>query len=99
MATILASQTATGYQPDLDGTVLTQSIGPALASGHFSRIPVINGTNHDEWRFFVALDTLTRLPPVTAANYQAEISLELACPRPPPEGRRRVPGEQLPQRG
>jgi len=80
VATILASQTATGYQPDLDGTVLTQSIGPALASGHFSRVPIINGTNHDEWRFFVALDTLTRLPPVTAANYVTSISLELGLP-------------------
>jgi para-nitrobenzyl esterase len=80
VATILASQTATGYQPDVDGTVLTQSIGAALASGHFSRIPIINGTNHDEWRFFVALDTLTRLPPVTAANYVTSISLELGLP-------------------
>ena len=80
VATILASQTATGYQPDLDGTVLTQSIGPALASGHFSRVPIINGTNHDEWRLFVALDTLTRLPPVTAANYVTSISLELGLP-------------------
>jgi len=80
MATILASQNATGYQPDLDGTVLTQSIGTALASGNFSRVPIINGSNHDEWRFFVALDTLTRLPPVTAANYVASISLELGLP-------------------
>ena len=89
VATILASQTAAGYQPDLDGTVLTQSIGPALASGHFSRIPIINGTNHDEWRFFVALDTLTRLPPVTAANYVTSISLELGLP---PAAARKVAG-------
>jgi para-nitrobenzyl esterase len=60
--------------------VLTQSIGTALASGQFSRVPIINGSNHDEWRLFVALDTLTRLPPVTAANYVTSISLELGLP-------------------
>jgi len=80
VATILADQNATGYQPDVDGSVLTRPIGAALASGHFNRVSLINGTNHDEWRFFVALDTLTRLPPVTAANYVTSISLELGLP-------------------
>ena len=80
VATILANQNATGYQPDLDGTVLTQSIGTALASGQFSRVPIINGSNHDEWRLFVALDTLTGQPPVTAANYVTSISNELGLP-------------------
>ena len=93
VAAILASQTAAGYQPDLDGTVLTQSIGPALASGHFNRVPIINGTNHDEWRFFVALDTLTRLPPVTAANYVASISLDA---RPARRGSQRRSPPQYP---
>jgi para-nitrobenzyl esterase len=69
--TILADQGAVG--PDIDGTVLTQSIGTALASGDFSHVPVIDGTNHDEWRLFVALfRPLTG--PVTAANYQRLIA-------------------------
>ena len=99
VATILASQNATGYQPDLDGSVLTQSIGTALASGQFSRVPIINGSNHDEWRLFVALDTLTGQPPVTAANYVTSISNELGLP--PSVAQKvagAVPGEQLPQR-
>jgi len=54
--------------------VLTQSIGPALASGQFNRVPVINGTNRDEWRLFVAQSQLDGAPPVTAANYQASIA-------------------------
>ena len=41
---ILTNQTATGYTPDIDGQVLTQSIGTALSSGQFNRVPVINGT-------------------------------------------------------
>jgi para-nitrobenzyl esterase len=69
-----------GYQPDVDGTVLTQSIGPALASGQFSRVPVINGTNGDEWRLQVAQAQLDAAPPVTAANYQAEIAATVGVP-------------------
>src|ERR1700722_18896045 len=58
----------------IDGTVLTQSIGPALAGGQFNRVPVINGTNRDEWRLVVAPEQLGGAPPVTAANYQASIA-------------------------
>jgi para-nitrobenzyl esterase len=76
VATILANQTATGYTPDIDGQVLTQSIGTALSSGQFNRVPVIDGTNHDEWRLFVAESELEGAP-VTAANYQAMIASTL----------------------
>jgi para-nitrobenzyl esterase len=76
VATILANQTATGYTPDIDGRVLTQSIGTALSSGQFNRVPVINGTNHDEWRLFVAESELEGAP-VTVANYQAMIASTL----------------------
>jgi para-nitrobenzyl esterase len=69
--TILGDQGAVG--PNIDGTVLPQSIGTALASGDVSRVPVINGTNHDEWRLFIAIyRPLTG--PVTAANYQSMIA-------------------------
>jgi para-nitrobenzyl esterase len=80
VATILADQNAAGYQPDIDGSVLTQSIGTALASGQFNRVPIINGSNHDEWRLFVALDTLEGQPPVTAANYVTSLGNELGLP-------------------
>ncbi len=80
VSTILDNTSMTGYEPDVDGAVLTQSIGPALASGQFSHVPVIIGTNHDEWRLFVALEELEGAPPVTAANYQAEIEATLGVP-------------------
>jgi len=64
----------TGYVPGVvDGEVLTQSIGTSLASGQFNRVPIINGTNHDEARLFTAVSEL-RGAPVTAANYQAMIA-------------------------
>jgi para-nitrobenzyl esterase len=69
-----------GYTPGVvDGTVLKQSIGTALASGQFNRVPIINGTNRDESRLFVAIDELTGTP-TTAANYQARIASTLGVP-------------------
>jgi para-nitrobenzyl esterase len=61
------------YFPNVDGHVLPRSVGEALASGRFSRVPVIMGTNHDEWRLFVALNKIDGGPKITAANYQASI--------------------------
>ena len=38
----------------VDGKVLTESIGTALAGGRFARVPILNGINHDEEFLFVA---------------------------------------------
>ena len=38
----------------VDGKVLTESIGSALAAGHFARVPILNGVNHNEEWIFVA---------------------------------------------
>ena len=73
VAAVLAAQSAGGYTPDLDGRVLTQSIGAALQDGQFNRVPVVMGTNHDEWRLFVGLSRLEGGAAVTAAGYRAQI--------------------------
>ena len=77
--TILDNESPAGYTPDIDGQVLTQSLGPAFAAGDFNRVPVINGSNHDEWRLFVAESELEGAP-VTAANYQSQIASTLHVP-------------------
>jgi para-nitrobenzyl esterase len=69
--TILNDQGAVG--PNVDPAVLPQSIGTALADGDFSHVPVLNGTNHDEWRLFVAIFSAVT-GPVTAANYRSMIA-------------------------
>ena len=38
----------------VDGKVLTESIGRALAAGHFAHVPILNGLNHNEEWIFVA---------------------------------------------
>jgi para-nitrobenzyl esterase len=79
VSTILANQDPVGYTPDVDGAMLTQSIKTALAGGQFNHVPVIIGTNHDEYRLFVAVIQLLGAP-VTAANYQAMIASTLSVP-------------------
>jgi para-nitrobenzyl esterase len=76
VATILADQNQSGASADIDGLVLTEPFKQALASGNFSHVPVIDGSNHDEWRLFVALATFEGQP-VTAANYQLTIASTL----------------------
>ena len=53
--------------------------GTAFATGKFNRVPIIDGTNRDEWRLFVALSELAGNP-VTASNYQSMISSTLGVP-------------------
>ncbi|MGD0558636.1 MAG: carboxylesterase/lipase family protein [Streptosporangiaceae bacterium] len=80
VSTIVDNEDFGGYEPNIDPAVLPQSISTALASGQFSHVPVIIGTNHDEWRLFVGLDEYNGAPPVTAANYVAEIASTLGLP-------------------
>jgi para-nitrobenzyl esterase len=79
VSTILANEDPVSYTPDVDGVVLTQSIKTALASGQFNRVPVMIGTNHDEYRLFVAIFALLGVK-VTAANYQNMIANTLNVP-------------------
>ena len=79
MTLILAEQDNGGYTPDVDGLVLTQSLKSAFAGGQFNRVPIVDGSNHDEWRLFVAEAELGGSP-VTADNYQAQIASTLDVP-------------------
>src|SRR6516162_1640695 len=79
VSTILADQNAGGYTPNINSEVLPQTLRAAFAAGNFNRVPIINGTNRDEWRLFVALSELAGNP-VTASNYQSMISATLGVP-------------------
>jgi para-nitrobenzyl esterase len=70
----------------VDGSVLTQPVGTALARGQFARVPVINGITHDEELLFVdglglTVSQGTNVPlagsPFDGANYQANIAQAL----------------------
>jgi para-nitrobenzyl esterase len=79
VSTILAHQNPSPG-PKVDGKILTQSVGAALGSGQFSRVPLMNRTNHDEGNFFVAGDFDLKGGPVTASTYVTAIGTTLADP-------------------
>jgi len=61
--------------PFVDGTLLTQTMSAAFASGEFNQVPVISGTNHDEYRLFVAVDfDLVGNPILTSAQYDSAVT-------------------------
>jgi para-nitrobenzyl esterase len=84
VSTVLSHQALTfvglGPAPNVDGEVLTQSVGAALGSGQFNRVPLMNGTNHDEWNLFVAIDFDLAGGPVTSATYVPAIGATIANP-------------------
>lgn len=73
--TILARQS--GTSPTVDGYVLTQTLETAFAGGTFNRVPVMQGSNHDEWRLFVAQAETTSGVPLSAAAYVPTVAATL----------------------
>jgi para-nitrobenzyl esterase len=67
VATILENQSAP--IPALDGTILPQVPAAAFASGSFNRVPVLEGSNRDEFRYFTAAEFDLAGHPLTAAQY------------------------------
>jgi len=58
----------------VDGTILPLSIGTALSSGRFNRVPVMNGSNHDEGRLFTALSFDLVRGPLGAGAYPTAVA-------------------------
>ncbi|MGI9169673.1 MAG: carboxylesterase family protein, partial [Caulobacteraceae bacterium] len=53
----------------VDGTILPQSPLDALLARKFARVPIVQGTNHDEFRLFIAEIFDLSGGPLTAAEY------------------------------
>jgi para-nitrobenzyl esterase len=62
-------------EPIIDGTLLTQHPRDAFASGDFNKVPVISGSNHDEYRLFVAIAyDYQGHPLVTETDYDTAVN-------------------------
>ena len=59
--------------PVVDNLVLTETINSAFVAGRFNRVPVIEGSNHDEYRLFAGITELATGMPITEAGYPAAI--------------------------
>jgi para-nitrobenzyl esterase len=66
------------WTPNVDGIELKDQVATALSSGAFNHVPTIEGTNHDEYRLFVALLYDDRAGPVTATQYETTIRTAFA---------------------
>jgi para-nitrobenzyl esterase len=66
---------AFGWIPSVDTKLMTTAVGAAYTAGTYVKVPVIQGSNHDEYRLFVALNELnppTAPPgPLTADKYES----------------------------
>jgi len=72
--TLVSAQPFPMY-PVIDGVLLTNTLGTSFSTGHFNRVPVISGTNHDEYRLFVALDYDYAGHPLTNADYATAVEV------------------------
>jgi para-nitrobenzyl esterase len=78
VAAILA-QEPVSYVPTIDGQILPLDPKVAIATGAFNRVPVIEGTNAEEYRLFTALDFDLVSGPITPAIYPAAIAAEVGA--------------------
>jgi len=63
--------------PNVDGFTIPMGPAPAFAAGKFQHIPVINGSNHDEYRLFVGLTRwATNAPGTTPQQYRGKMKGE-----------------------
>jgi para-nitrobenzyl esterase len=59
--------------PVIDGANLPSGPAVAFASGRFERVPIINGSNHDEMRLFAGISRYFGAPPLIASDYVAKV--------------------------
>jgi para-nitrobenzyl esterase len=75
--TLLANEPYFEATPVVDGRLLTRPVTDAIARGLFNRVPVIEGSNHDEFRLFLALNELAGSKPVSMTGYRSTIAGQL----------------------
>ena len=77
--TVSIGSLTSGPGPAVDGTVIPQAAETALALGEYNKVPVVQGSNHDEFRLFTALLFDLSGGPLTAAEYPAAVAATLSA--------------------
>jgi para-nitrobenzyl esterase len=77
---LVLAQQSTDFFPIVDGKVLTETPGEAFASGQFNRVPMISGTNRNDYRFVVAIQYDFGSGPLTDTEYPTAIAGLLQLP-------------------
>jgi len=69
----LLTNQATETGAIIDGKLLAEAPADAIARGAFNHVPILNGTNHDEFRLVIAFDFDLAGAPLQASGYQAAV--------------------------
>ena len=70
----------TQFQPNVGTAILPIQPLLSLALGTFNRVPVLQGSNHDEGRLFTAIDFDFKGAPLQASGYDAAIASVVSAP-------------------
>lgn len=71
VAQILTAQAGGDYAPTIDNKVLTSTLATAFATGNFNKVPVLQGSNTDEYSLLSAATLDAQGVFITDANYLA----------------------------
>jgi para-nitrobenzyl esterase len=64
------------WAPVVGGLTLPLPPATAFATGRYAHVPLLQGTNHDEGRFFVGFEYDAQGTPITAAQYPALLTAQ-----------------------
>ena len=59
----------------VDGAILSQSVTSKILSGNFNRVPIINGSNHDEWTWVEGLYEQATGRPLAEAELESHLKV------------------------
>jgi para-nitrobenzyl esterase len=66
--------------PSVDGKVLPKSIKATFVAGENNKVPLVNGSNRDEWSLYVASLEIATKRALTAAEYPNYLATSLRLP-------------------
>jgi para-nitrobenzyl esterase len=79
VAVILKAESALSWGPVPGGDTLPVAPVSAFLSGNYLHVPLLQGTNHDEGRFFVGFEFDAQGHPLTAAQYPEVVAAQFGA--------------------
>ena len=79
-AEILRAEAGMGWSPVIGAPTLPESPITAFLTGHYTHVPLLQGSNHDEGRFFVGLDfDVLQGHPMTRQQYPQVVTAQFGA--------------------
>jgi para-nitrobenzyl esterase len=80
VAAILKAEAGMGWSPVIGAPTLPTSPISAFLTGHYTHVPLLQGSNHDEGRFFVGLDfDILQGHPMTRQQYPQVLTAQFGA--------------------